>query len=158
MRKIYIKVMFGFIIAAVLGMAGCGGGGGGGTASGGGTVAVPTAPLTGHTVQLVVTSATPPAGAIIPLPQTTTFTYISDTAWSATIEAGGLSGSGSGTYTYVETSPTSATYHFVQTVPGTATGDVTFTATSATGGTFTGTLSAPGISAFPVSGTYKVLN
>ncbi len=155
--KVKTKLLPAIYLAVLMVVAACGGGGGGGTAGGGGSVAVPAAPLTGHSVQLIVTAATPPAGASVPLPQTTIFTYNSATTWSATISAGGFSGSGSGTYTYVKTSATTATYHFDQTVPGTATGDVTFTAASATDGTFTGTLSAPGISPFPVSGTYTVL-
>lgn len=118
------------------------------------TVAVPTAPLTGHSISITTTAATPPAGAIVPLPQTSTFTYSSNTAWTSATVAGNASG----TYTYVTTSTTTSTYHYVQTNPGTATGDLTFTATSATGGTFTGTLSAPGVAAFPVSGIYTVLN
>jgi hypothetical protein len=65
------------LLVALTFVAACGGSGGGGTA--------PTAPLTEHTVQLIITAAAPPVVAGVPLPQTTTFTYSTDTAWSATI-------------------------------------------------------------------------
>jgi hypothetical protein len=157
MRINVVKVVMGLFLAAVFCMAGCGsggdgGGGDGGGGGGGGAAAVPTAPITGRTLSITTTAATPPAGAIIQLPQTATMTFSSPTTWSTTVS--GITASG--TYTYVTTSTTSASYHFVQTSPNSASGDLTFTATSINSGTFTGTMSSAGLAAFPVSGTFSL--